>query len=308
MISVFTDTKRIHISSELIILFGLLTDLPTEPVHWYNCKGESRYQGIIEWCKENINITHDPSNADVFILPYKFKDTDDPLYKSLSALAKTYSKKLLCFYNDDNDSKYDITNETLLYRTSFYKSTKLPNELPLIAFSPDYFDGNIIDTPTLTIGYCGHTMHGRLPYLHSLQNSRLHTDFIIRSGFWWEPGVDKQTARLEYFNNIRNNIFTFCYRGAGNFSYRFYETLMMGRIPILVNTDCVFPNEDVLNENVGIFINESDLKSPDDLSYKIEEYYETYKDSLINIQRNNRKLWETYYSPIGFLQSLVSTL
>lgn len=304
MFTIYTVPDKFQFSSELIILCGLLTELPAEPEHCYNFKGESRYKGLIKWCTEHIHITEDSSDADVFVLPYKFKGTEDPDYISLANLARTYSKKLLCFYNDDNDKKFNITSETILYRASFYNSTKLPNELPLIAFSPDYYNNTIITEPILSVGYCGHIMHGRLPYLKSLYESNIHTDFIIRGGFW-AAGVDKRTARLDYFKNMTDNLFTFCYRGAGNFSYRFYETLMMGRIPILVNTDCVFPEESILDDNVGLFINESDLKSPDDLPSKITEYYETHKGSFVDIQKRNRKLWETYYSPIGFLSNTI---
>ena len=53
-------------------------------------------------------------------------------------------------------------------------------------------------------------------YLQILYNSDIKTNFIIRNGFW-APGIDKSIARKEYFDNIENNLFTFCYRGAGNF-------------------------------------------------------------------------------------------
>ena len=71
-------------------------------------------------------------------------------------------------------------------------------------------------------------------------------------------------------NRANKSLFTFCYRGAGNFSYRFYETLMMGRIPILVNTDCVFPFEDKVDINsLGLVLNEKTLK--------IEEFIDKIK-------------------------------
>ena len=112
------------------------------------------------------------------------------------------------------------------------------NEYPLIAISPDYFRGIFKKEQDCSIGYCGHMMFGRKKYLQTLLNSSLKCNFVLRQGFW-APGVDKKVARQEYFENMENNIFTFCYRGAGNFSYRFYETFMMGRIPILINTDSI---------------------------------------------------------------------
>ena len=53
------------------------------------------------------------------------------------------NKKLLCFYNDDNDKTFNLPKNVILYRTSFYKRKQLINEKALTAFSADYFDGNI---------------------------------------------------------------------------------------------------------------------------------------------------------------------
>ena len=190
-----------------------------------------------------------------------------------------------------------------IYRTSFNKSTRLLNEFALPAFSPDYFDRNWINHPLLSIGYCGHKIHGRAKYLQILEKSDIQTNFILRDGFW-APGIDKMVARKEYIENIDNNLFTFCYRGAGNFSYRLYDVMMMGRIPILITTDSVYPHEDKYNmEDIGIVIDEKDLNESLFVE-RIKTYYKNNENRLINIQKQNRLLWETYFSPCGFLESL----
>lgn len=305
MLKLYTIKKKIVFSSEQIILFGLLDKLKKEPIHCYNFKNESRYNGIINFCKKHYLYVDDPRKCDVMILPYKFVGINDKIFTIMSRLSKNLNKELWCFYNDDNDSKFHIESHIKLYRTSFYSNTKLKNEFPLIAFSPDYYNNNIIFEKKLSIGYCGHVMHGRNKYLNILTNSNIKTNFIIRNGFW-APGIDKMKARYEYFNNIEKNIFTFCYRGAGNFSYRFYETLMMGRIPIFIDTNCVIPNfEILLSNNACVYIKEKDITSPEYIISKINTYFIDNSNSLIQIQKNNRKLWETYYSPIGFLNNLI---
>ena len=140
-----------------------------------------------------------------------------------------------------------------------------------------------------------------------LFNSNLNIikcDFILRRGFW-APCIDKKKAVSDFHDNIKNNIFTFCYRGAGNFSYRFYQTLMMGRIPILINTDCVFPFENKYNLNdLGVIIDEKDLLNEKiDLINEIVDYYNN--TNLLKIQKQNRKIWEEYFSPLGFSKYLI---
>jgi hypothetical protein len=308
MIKIYTLYNQVNFTSEQIILFGLLDTLPAEPQHCYNHKNESRYKGIIDFCKKNINYVNTPEECDIIVLPYKFKDITDINYINLNTLSKELNKPLWCFYNDDDDKQFNISSNVILFRTSFYKISKLHNEYPMIVFSPDYFNNKF--TNDLSIGYCGHLNNGRDKYLKILYHSDIKTNFIIRNGFW-APGIDKNIARKEYFDNIENNLFTFCYRGAGNFSYRFYETLMMGKIPILINTDCVFPFEDKININdIALVINEKDIDNIDNhdttLINIIKSYYYKNKDNLLNIQQNNRFIWETYYSPIGFINNIIN--
>jgi len=305
-LKIFTIPSLFHPSSELVLLFSLLKEIPKEGIHCYNFKGESRYSGVIEWCNKNTEITTNISECSCIVLPYKFKNTDDPIFLKLDTLSKRFAKPLLCFYNDDNDSIFEISSNVHLFRTSFYNHTKLDTEISLPAFSPDYFNGVFLDSPGCSIGYCGHCLHGRFEYLNELQHSMdISYDFILRDGFW-AKGIDKITARREYFTNMENNLFTFCYRGAGNFSYRFYETLMMGRIPVLVDTDCVFLHRELLTEDVGLILNENEISS-DKVGKKIREYYELNLHRLGEIQRKNRILWEKYYSIIGFLNFIQET-
>ena len=140
------------------------------------------------------------------MLPYKFNGVKDEIYITMNNISQKINKPLWCFYNDDNDTQFNISSNVVLYRTSFYNSTKLKNEFPLIAFSPDYFTNNILSNPKLSIGYCGHIMHGRKEYLSLLLKSEINTNFILRRGFW-APGITKELARKQYFDNME--IFSF---------------------------------------------------------------------------------------------------
>ena len=317
MYKIYTIKKKIVFSSEMIILFGLLDDLPKEALHCYNCKGLSRYGNVINWCKEHIEYVNNIMDADFVVLPFKFKNVNDPVFQILDKLTKNIKKKLWCFYNDDDDTSHEIDDNVILFRTSFYKSNKKENEKAMIAISPDYYRGKISDN--ISIGYCGYytaynrrfpdgIFKGRAWYINYLNKCKVPNSFIIRKGFWAQ-GLDKSIARKQYFENMENNIFMFCIRGAGNFSYRFYEILMMGRIPIFIDTDCVLPFEKLIKKaEVGIFINESDIISNKiNLEQEILRYIENNKNKLPEIQKQNRLLWEKLYSPIGFLNMLLNT-
>lgn len=317
MFKIYTLKDKIHFSSEMIILFGLLDTLPNEPPHCYNFNNFSRYGDVVNWCKTHIEYVDDIKAADIVVLPFKFNGIHNPIFKLLNNLTKQLDKKLWCFYNDDDDISYVLDKHVVLFRTSFYKSSKKKNEQALIAFSADFYRQKQSDN--ISVGYCGYYTAsnrrfpngewvGRSWYIDYFKKCKLSNDFIIRKGFW-AKGMDKKQAQLEYFENMENNIFIFCMRGAGNFSYRFYETLMMGRIPIFIDTDCVLPFEESINlSEVGLFFKDEDIKAGKiNLEKEILKYIENNKNRLTDIQKQNRILWEKFYSPVGFLNTLINT-
>ena len=165
---------------------------------------------------------------------------------------------------------------------------------------------SLIYKTDLSIGYCGNRYNGKDNHLTILENSKLNTNFIT-----YGSEVDKINVKKGYMQNIKNNLFTFCYRGKGNFSSTYYDVMMLGRIPIFINTDCAFPFENKFNVyDTGIIVDEEYLnKQNSNMLIKIiETYYELNKERLCEIQENNRLLWKTYLSPIGFINTFVEDI
>jgi len=135
----------------------------------------------------------------------------------------------------------------------------------------------------------------RAYYLDVLQkNYNLNTNFVLRQHYraGFNSEETKQHTTQEFYNNMYNNAYTFCSRGVGNFSVRFYETLAMGRIPVLLNTDCRLPLDNEINwKQHCVIIEENDAKK---MPERILEFHNSKSESeFINLQNSNRKLWET---------------
>lgn len=118
--------------------------------------------------------------------------------------------------------------------------------------------------------------------------------------------VDRDKTTQEFYDNIFTSEYTICVRGGGNFSVRFYETLAMGRIPIVINTDCLFPLSDQIDWNKhSVWLEESELNS---LPEKLLAFHSKLSTSSRNqLMSENRKLWETKLSMSGFFKSLLLT-
>jgi len=243
------------------------------------------------------------NNCDFIYYPNKINKNDN--IESLIELSEKYNKKILLFYNDDDDTLFNFKN-SLIFRTSLYKSRKPINYFSIPAFCNDlknetkYFfrEKNLIPT----IGFCGAITHQYrkeiINYINNINN--LKKNFIIRNDFWG-GNIWGSNVRNEYINNTLNSDFVICVRGAGNFSYRFYETLCLGRIPIVLDTDLDLPFNDFIDyDNKILIIKINEINT-------IEHKILTFWDNIIDYKKLQLDLinfWSETLSPIGFIKTL----
>lgn len=133
----------------------------------------------------------------------------------------------------------------------------------------------------------------RANYLKILAvNEGLDTSFILRNKYRaGSHNVEsQQETTLQFYDNLFNNAYTFCIRGVGNFSVRFFETLAVGRIPILLNTDCRLPLPNQIDWTKHCLI--LDASSNIKISDQILEFHNRLTEmEFENIQCSNRNLW-----------------
>lgn len=146
----------------------------------------------------------------------------------------------------------------------------------------------------------------RASYLKILiDNVNVSDDFLLRNQY--RAGVkthaDRERTTQEFYQNIIDNLYTFCVRGAGNFSVRFYETLALGRIPVLLDTDCLLP----LNENIDwtkhcVII---DQIKGDEVAQQLVSFHKNKtEDELMKMQENNRLLWKNKLTRDSFFKTI----
>lgn len=145
---------------------------------------------------------------------------------------------------------------------------------------------------------------GRL--LHSLENSKgLKTNFLFRSHY--KAGAtttaNKNKVEKEFYENIYSNLFTLCLRGMGNYSVRFYQTLAMGRIPVLIDTDSNLPFSDQIDyKNIVVKVPFSDRFNTED--YLIDFLKNKTNSDLVKIQEACRSVWVDHFNSAAMLENL----
>jgi len=258
-------------------------------------------------------------------------------------MASNHNKKIIIFYYYDPIKKIDVPN-AVVFRTSLLKSTKNKNEFAMPAYGDDLrskkeisdFDLWLIKTALPSVGFRGQSAPLKLPF--RLQLKRNFNQLLKKSGFskqfnlhynfgylarrdalvsciknkniktdmsltTIEQSWDPIKGKLPFVNNVFNNQYNICVSGHGNYSFRLYEILSAGRIPVFINTDCVLPFEEFIDwKKHVVWIEEKDADKADQFIIKFHQTISP--NDFLQLQKNNRSLWEKYFSKEGFYQSL----
>ncbi len=146
--------------------------------------------------------------------------------------------------------------------------------------------------------------------LNSLEKSPLlKTDFILRSRY--KGGAvtanEKISVERDFYENISNNLFTVCLRGFGNYSVRFFQTLAMGRIPVVIDTDSALPFESLIS--YGDSVIRIPFGKRNSAGKIVTEYMQSKsKKELIEIQKKCRIIWEDAFQVDGMLRYLAGEM
>jgi hypothetical protein len=242
--------------------------------------------------------------CDVILYPRKL---DINIFKYIK-LAEQSNKTLICFYNDDNNKPSCLPQNVEIYRTSLFNSKRKSNEFGLPAWSCDFLDLVNLNIKKKrekpVVGFCGAITNViRSEAINMLNNNQnILQDFKIRNSFWGGKIHDKN-IRMEYVHHMNSSDLILCCSGEGNFSYRLYECMSLGRIPIIVDTDITLPCEDVIDwKNISIWVDKID-----NINYTINNYwYNITDEKYYEHQRLIRKIYTDYLSPVGFAKYLSS--
>lgn len=139
-----------------------------------------------------------------------------------------------------------------------------------------------------------------LRYENCICNFEMRSNYL--GGSWQRKGQFDlelyREIRKTFIENLQKVDYVADYRGGGNYTLRFYETLCAGKIPVVLDSDRVFPLEELIDwEKHALFIPFQEIKRGGSL---LNEFHIKYRNSITDIKKENRKLWEEYLSPEGF--------
>ncbi len=335
MLRIFADRKLLsHGLIPAIILYPF-GHAPTEDS---TLPDYGRFDDFIAHAKEYISLVDTVHEADAIVLPfeYSFEPAARQVAIEQAQLAARYHKPLFVFYNSDDFTPIELEN-AIIFRTSGYCSKKRKNEFGFPGWTTDflkkYYNNTVTPSaPSLpAVSYCGYidyrnTIERLRFFIQSMRPAQqqqatgkklrgkavralaatpgINTHFILRNRFWIDDkGQSWQRTREQYAQNIVDSPYSLAVRGAGNFSYRLYEILSCGRIPLFINTDCILPFDDFIDwKNACIFTEEKDM--PEIGQRVINFHQQLSPGELAAKQLAARRLYDEWLSPTGFFKNI----
>ena len=134
------------------------------------------------------------------------------------------------------------------------------------------------------------------------EDHRIDTSFVIRDRYTDRTTSDSKLetkVKVEsFYSNMYGTDYTLCVRGFGNWSYRFYETLACGRIPVFIDSDCVLPLESKIDwRRYCVWVEKSELPL---IGEKLLDFHSSLcPTDFVDLQLECRKLWKTQLSLEG---------
>ena len=139
----------------------------------------------------------------------------------------------------------------------------------------------------------------------------LETRFIERDGFMGgamrpDGTLDHgryEQAQRDFFDNLLGTDYALCARGGGNFSIRFFQALSVGRIPLLIDTDCVMPwPDDIPWQELCVRV---DRREVDGIGGTLlREHKRMGPDGFAARQAECRAVWRRHLCATGFFTTL----
>ena len=259
---------------------------------------------VITWCSGDHGVT--PLDKDVIVLrPSGYMSRrlasqyalpifiDDPLKKYFSGIPVIREKQHLPVvgfcgqaYSPPLKIGYDLIRN--LYRWFAYH-LKMRKEEPEEIFPSSW---------------------RRVEMIKQIQRADgLKHNFILRKKYraGSRIGNEREASSREYFQNMVESDYILCMRGNGNFSARLYETMAMGRIPVIVNADGNYPFEQKINWNkLSVWVEDHDRHR---IAGLIKNFHDRLSESeFVDLQKRNRQIWEKRLSMPGFMTHLTEHL
>lgn len=247
---------------------------------------------IASWFEQEHNFPYqwwdDPESADIIVI---LEPNDYRNFRALpkllnEPLLRDYANKVFCF---------NVAANTCGCLSGIYAGLESPRYARerhriwcyTYPANPQFEQLAPLDSEAdLDFSFRGALSHNCRKQLARLfaKPSKSHSVVIIDRWF-----NHTESEKIQYAHEIQKSRFVLCPRGISASSHRLYETMAMGRCPVIISDAWIRPDY-VDWDDFALFCREDDIESIPDL---VEQHRREWRER----GQKARKAWESFFSP-----------
>lgn len=262
------------------------TDYGLEFVNWIRTSAANCPFGV-------HSLVESPEDANAILFINRGGGEYSELLRN-NSLLKTFFYK--SFVYDTSDAPIDFMRGIYVSMPKGYFNSKRHRAYSYLAPVNEFIESyakHFENQPDLLFSFMGAATS---PIRKSLFHKQLfmeYPDTLIENTSLWSNWNQNDTLRAErtkrYAETLANSKFVLCPRGIGTASYRLFETMQMGRIPIIISDDWVPP--------VGPDWDSFSIRVAENKIAKIPELLTQYQVRYEEMGKKARQTWEDWFSP-----------
>lgn len=261
-------------------LFELFKDyrpIPNYPVYPPYHQGLYIEDTFIKDFQKN-NVSYDRYFIPISWTTVYCDNKDGGLQEKLNQLDSTKKYFIVCQHDDA--PKHKIPTDTIVFSASEHVKNTNPMMKPIPAICSPII-GAQEENKIFFAGFVGSYTHNIRIQLQNILGSLQGYYF---SGQQWTPNVPNY--RVNEFMAVTSQCkFTLCPRGYGNTSFRMYECMQLGSVPVYISDDFHLPWSDEIDwKDFCVMIDSKDIGNTDHILKSIsDEQYISMKDKIKTI-------------------------
>jgi hypothetical protein len=116
---------------------------------------------------------------------------------------------------------------------------------------------------------------------------------------WELSSTDKSGYEQNYLDVMNRSLFVLCPRGIGPCSYRLFECMQLGRVPVII-ADSWVPVPNIHWDEFSVRVAQKDITHLSDILF-------AKKDAAVEMGRKARLCWEKHFSPEVSLEQIATS-
>ena len=246
-------------------------------------------------------LTDSPEFADIILFAENSRYHQDYFYQGLKQhwLVKQYPEKV--FMYNPHDKPWLVLPGLYASMPRTFFNADLMAASPYVEQINPYIRYDRAVSPTYLFSFIGSPNSGPRRQILKLNE---HPRALVKPSLADMFGTDNLTSAKEsYAEVLSQSKFVLCPRGAGTSSFRLFETMQAGRVPVIISDYWVAPKGPCWDD-FALFVPECDVgRLPEILAAAEAQWAERATLS--------RKAWETFFAPdviFNYLMESISAL